>query len=495
MFRINGNWYLGSDIDSIQGVDRKRLLEWIDANKKNPIKNNNLIVQHWGTVSPYEYSSVSDNMYSNHIQEGDYYQDLSGQYKRDKNTPLIYDVLSKDLLGTDIYDKFGYVLPEYLKRIYIDNNGNLIENFDERSLQPASIEEMLAYYGQDPKDRKTAFYNYDTGNDGAVTLRQIWGVEGNGTGYKLYQNPKNGMYYWHNQNFMGDNSPLNSEYKDMHNSAIAVNDLIAQYIMDHQNDLQYNPELAYEIDAIARNPYLSNSSLRYAKNQGSQLWRKYNLDALYKALINSGYNLNGINYNYMGNPLSSSFRTDAKNNHYIITLDPRQYKDGGILKFADGGVKYNPNTSSTKQNDKKLSAPARAAGADKVIGDGTDLNASDWAALATLVGDTASLGLSFIPGANIASAGIGATASVADLVSNIKEDGFDLGDVGRFALNIGLDLGTLIPGVGGVSKVAKLAKTLKESKSLAKAIKYIKATSNAAVVASNAAGVANVAAS
>jgi len=64
-----------------------------------------------------------------------------------------------------------------------------------------------------------------------------------------------------------------------------------------------------------------------------------------------------------------------------------------------------------------------------------------------------------VPGATVASTGIGMASTTGHLYADL-EDGFDAGDVGRAALGYGLDALSLIPGVGAVSRGAKIAKTV-----------------------------------
>lgn len=123
-------------------------------------------------------------------------------------------------------------------------------------------------------------------------------------------------------------------------------------------------------------------------------------------------------------------------------------KEGGILKHQIGGVASNRKNSfkasgeSIQQSKSKL----RAAGEEKVIGDGTALNASDKAELAALIADAASLGATFVPVyGNVAGAGIGAVGSLTGFGADVARDGLDWGDVGNLALNLGLDAATLLP--------------------------------------------------
>ena len=149
-------------------------------------------------------------------------------------------------------------------------------------------------------------------------------------------------------------------------------------------------------------------------------------------------------------------------------------KGGKINKFQFGGeFAYTPvNITKGAKSDDKI-------GTMHKIGGGPGLtDASDkWANAATAL-DTASLGASFIPGyGNIVGGIAGIGGSAARFVSDIKRDGFDGGDIGRLALNLGLDALTFIPFVGSAAKAAKMGKA---AKGLAKAGKNIDKVSKAA---------------
>lgn len=98
--------------------------------------------------------------------------------------------------------------------------------------------------------------------------------------------------------------------------------------------------------------------------------------------------------------------------------------------------------------------------------DGSDggLTSNEWLQLGAAAADLAGVGLSFIPGAGgILGAATGAAGSTARLVSDIKKDGFQAGDAGRFLGNILLDTASLLPMVGFGAKTMKAVKTIKNT--------------------------------
>lgn len=103
-------------------------------------------------------------------------------------------------------------------------------------------------------------------------------------------------------------------------------------------------------------------------------------------------------------------------------------------------------------------------GNDKDITDaGGVIKTSDKVRLGAAMADLASVGLGFVPGANLASTGIGVGSSLAEFGADWASDGLDLGDAGRLAMNLGMDALSLIP----------VGKTLKATRALGKIRKNI----------------------
>lgn len=103
-------------------------------------------------------------------------------------------------------------------------------------------------------------------------------------------------------------------------------------------------------------------------------------------------------------------------------------------------------------------------GNDKDITDaGGVIKTSDKVRLGAAMADLASVGLGFVPGANLASTGIGVGSSLAEFGADWASDGLDLGDAGRLAMNLGMDALSLIP----------VGKTLKATRALGKIRKSI----------------------
>lgn len=90
------------------------------------------------------------------------------------------------------------------------------------------------------------------------------------------------------------------------------------------------------------------------------------------------------------------------------------------------------------------------------------LKTSDKVRLGAAMADLASVGLGFVPGANIASTGIGIGSSLTEFGADWASDGLDWGDVGRLGMNLGMDALSLIP-VGKTLKATKVLGKIKKS--------------------------------
>lgn len=169
------------------------------------------------------------------------------------------------------------------------------------------------------------------------------------------------------------------------------------------------------------------------------------------------------------------------------TLTPYE-KQGGILKAQSGmqvvpidiisnrqNLKNNNKQQQEQQQEQNVSTnyPGRAqtrymfdqsAGKEHAAMSGIELTNSDYWRLGGAMVDLASVGLSVIPGANLASAAVGAGASINEFVQDMRDLGRDgaqgfWGSLGEFAVNLGMDAVSLIP-AGKAAKIGKIGSTL-----------------------------------
>lgn len=155
---------------------------------------------------------------------------------------------------------------------------------------------------------------------------------------------------------------------------------------------------------------------------------------------------------------------------------PLKRKEGGIIK-AQWGVStdyiVDRRKPATELNDEEKKLNKKATDSyDKTQSikfDNKDLTdaggiikTSDRVKMGAAMADLLSAGLGFVPGANIASAGIGAASSLAEFGADAS-DGLEWGDVGNLALNLGMDAVSLIPAM----------KSIKAAKAMSKLAKFV----------------------
>lgn len=134
-----------------------------------------------------------------------------------------------------------------------------------------------------------------------------------------------------------------------------------------------------------------------------------------------------------------------------------------INKFQFGGSVASNATQDVVTTDQKLRGLNDPETFANSISDWKGLSGADKTALIATAGDILSI-IPTLTGAGAwVGAGMGIAASAGHLAADIKRNGLDLGDVGRFAGNVGLDILTAIPIAGNVAKVGKLGKVIKNT--------------------------------
>lgn len=180
-----------------------------------------------------------------------------------------------------------------------------------------------------------------------------------------------------------------------------------------------------------------------------------------------------------GRVTNLTFGTGGKGFKPIKTdynASPLKRKEGGIIK-AQWGVStdyiVDRRKPATELNDEEKKLNKKATDSyDKTQSikfDNKDLTdaggiikTSDRVKIGAAMADLLSAGLGFVPGANIASAGIGAASSLAEFGADAS-DGLEWGDVGNLALNLGMDAVSLIPAM----------KSIKAAKAMGKLAKFV----------------------
>lgn len=135
---------------------------------------------------------------------------------------------------------------------------------------------------------------------------------------------------------------------------------------------------------------------------------------------------------------------------------PKQ-QTGGLINWISQDT---PKTSpKVKVRDEKKAATTSQ------IKSG-DLTAADKWQLGALAADLGALVAAIPTGGNPVAAALGVGSTATQFISDVKRDGFDLGDLGNAALGLGLDAISFLPGVGIAGKAAKTARIIKRIKPL-----------------------------
>ena len=109
------------------------------------------------------------------------------------------------------------------------------------------------------------------------------------------------------------------------------------------------------------------------------------------------------------------------------------------------------NAAKVEQSVASGKSPQQAVNDSRKPAD-TGFTASDYARLGAIGADL----ISMIPGAGV----VGYAGTLANFGADWGQDGLDWGDVGRLAMNLGLDTVGLIPGLGAAAKGSKVVKSL-----------------------------------
>lgn len=177
-----------------------------------------------------------------------------------------------------------------------------------------------------------------------------------------------------------------------------------------------------------------------------------------------------------GSPLGGTGWKGFKPIKTDYNASPLKRKEGGIIKAqwgvsADYIVDRRKPAAELNEEEKKLNKKATDSydKTQSIKFDNKDLTdaggiikTSDRVKMGAAMADLLSAGLGFVPGANIASAGIGAASSLAEFGADVS-DGLEWGDVGTLALNLGMDAVSLIPAM----------KSIKAAKAMGKLAKFV----------------------
>lgn len=161
----------------------------------------------------------------------------------------------------------------------------------------------------------------------------------------------------------------------------------------------------------------------------------------------------------LANEATNGSRWARRERHFVEDYTPQieMHQYGGTVGMSS--IQQMPNTKITDM-DKAANARELSEG---------NLNDADYWQIASIAGNIGALIANMTAAGAPVGAGIGVGATAAQLVSDIKRDGFQWGDIGSLALNLGLDAATLLPNAG-VSSIAKLGRTVTKSAGLLKKV-------------------------
>lgn len=175
---------------------------------------------------------------------------------------------------------------------------------------------------------------------------------------------------------------------------------------------------------------------------------------------------------------TSMLATEALKNLFKEYYDKNiaKHKEGGIIKMQFGGDiqdnynRYLQQSKTEKENREQQQTETKAKSkgrtiqqqkeADRKPGVDGEWTTEDKIILGSIIGDIASMGAAYVPVyGTLASAGLGVGSSLANYGAELSRNGFNLGDLGNLAINLGLDTVGLVPGFGSAAKGSKILKT------------------------------------
>lgn len=188
----------------------------------------------------------------------------------------------------------------------------------------------------------------------------------------------------------------------------------------------------------------------------------------FKSLLNDNY-LSADEINAIKHREWSGFRRWLNagffNDEYAGKRVPAIHYNRQVPKQQTGGLINWISKDTEKTTPKVETRDEKKAATTSQIKSG-DLTAADKWQLGALAADLGALVAAIPTGGNPVAAALGVGSTTTQFISDVKRDGFDLGDLGNAALGLGLDVVSFLPGVGIAGKAAKTARIIKRIKPL-----------------------------
>lgn len=188
----------------------------------------------------------------------------------------------------------------------------------------------------------------------------------------------------------------------------------------------------------------------------------------FKSLLNDNY-LSADEINAIKHREWSGFRRWLNagffNDEYAGKRVPAIHYNRQVPKQQTGGLINWISKDTEKTTPKVETRDEKKAATTSQIKSG-DLTAADKWQLGALAADLGALVAAIPTGGNPVAAALGVGSTATQFISDVKRDGFNLGDLGNAALGLGLDVVSFLPGVGIAGKAAKTARIIKRIKPL-----------------------------
>ena len=235
--------------------------------------------------------------------------------------------------------------------------------------------------------------------------------------------PDNGQHIVNNMD--AALSVMRSQFPDIGDGFVAVP---TTYDFNNYTSIAYNPETKqYKEVSMLDIPALQQIAYAHYENPTDSS----------KPKVAPRVPKRGGSYFQQGG--SIGFNGEAANAEILKAIKERDAK-----RQADKEAKVEQSVASGK-------SPQQAVNDSRKPAD-TGFTASDYARLGAIGADL----ISMIPGAGV----VGYAGTLANFGADWGQDGLDWGDVGRLAMNLGLDTVGLIPGLGAAAKGSKVVKNL-----------------------------------
>lgn len=235
--------------------------------------------------------------------------------------------------------------------------------------------------------------------------------------------PDNGQHIVNNMD--AALSVMRSQFPDIGDGFVAVP---TTYDFNNYTSIAYNPETKqYKEVSMLDIPALQQIAYAHYENPTDSS----------KPRVAPRVPKRGGSYFQQGG--SIGFNREAANAEILKAIKERDAK-----RQADEEAKVEQSVASGK-------SPQQAVNDSRKPAD-TGFTASDYARLGAIGADL----ISMIPGAGV----VGYAGTLANFGADWGQDGLDWGDVGRLAMNLGLDTVGLIPGLGAAAKGSRVVKNL-----------------------------------